>query len=73
MSGLACHECGCRVDHRRPGPSRQVIGWMQNRSAGGANQVIGPVDTGLWLCRDCTEGHKSRATTPGRGQRGLFG
>lgn len=66
---LRCADCGQAVDYRRPGVAREVVGWAQNRSAGGTNHVIGQRATGRWLCRMCADGYRTSAQAP---QTGLF-
>jgi hypothetical protein len=50
---VLCFQCGDPVEWRRVGAHREVIGWEEIRSDGGANKIVGRKETGRWAHKSC--------------------
>lgn len=50
-----CASCGEPVDIAARSTFQRVTGWIQNRSAGGANHVTLAERSPAWMCRPCVD------------------
>jgi hypothetical protein len=51
----ACSSCGTTIDIQARSTFQLVTGWIQNRSAGGANHIVLPERSPSWMCRPCVD------------------
>lgn len=65
----ACAFCGCAIRPLDPGTWRQVTGWVEHRTGGGAHAVSFPSAPHAYACRQCMFDRKLKAD---RNQDSLF-
>lgn len=51
--GPLCAFCGDPVNPRMAGTHREVTGWEELRTGGGANKIVVRAETGQWAHRSC--------------------
>lgn len=52
---VPCHFCNSPIDPDAPGTYKRVIGWVRNRSEGGANAVAMPGPATAYACKPCVD------------------
>lgn len=62
-----CTFCGVHLDTRDPGVFQRTSGWVENRTAGGANTVALNTREPVWSCGDCIN-RLRRGVSPDQGR-----
>lgn len=58
MKDIKCSMCANTIYPKRAGSYYEVVGWVERRKEGGANQVRNKQPTGRWAHHACLEGEK---------------